>query len=150
MNHNDSIYTRKYRIKFDIFDSPVYNDKKFYRTTSNIIMAFFKILTKKSKYENILFLGLKSEYDDLKIEVPNLEFYDCKDFLEAAQIIKSSNFFIGNSSFGFTIAEGLKVPRIMESYPDFPVIYPNGNHGYDFYFQVHFEELCKKLYKLKT
>lgn len=41
------------RIKFDIFDSPVYNDKKFYRTTSNIIMAFFKILTKKSKYENI-------------------------------------------------------------------------------------------------
>ena len=103
-----------------------------------------------SKYENILFLGLKSEYDDLKIEVPNLEFYDCKDFLEAAQIIKSSNFFIGNSSFGFTIAEGLKVPRIMESYPDFPVIYPNGNHGYDFYFQVHFEELCKKLYKLKT
>ena len=103
-----------------------------------------------SKYENILFLGLKSEYDDLKIEVPNLEFYDCKDFLEAAQIIKSSKFFIGNSSFGFTIAEGLKVPRIMESYPDFPVIYPNGNHGYDFYFQVHFEELCKKLYKLKT
>ena len=44
----------------------------------------------------------------------------------------------------------LAVIPVKESYPDFPVIYPNGNHGYDFYFQVHFEELCKKLYKLKT
>ena len=105
----------------------------------------YKFMT---KYKDILFLGLDDEYNDLKNEIPHLEFYDCKDFLEAAQIIKSSKFFIGNSSFGFTIAEGLKVPRIMESYPDFPVIYPNGNHGYDFYFQVHFEELCKKLNNL--
>ncbi len=99
-------------------------------------------------YKDVLFLGLIDEYEDLKKEVPNLEFYDCKDFLEAAQIIKSSKFFIGNSSFGFTIAEGLKVPRIMESYPDFPVIYPNGGHGYDFYFQTHFENLCEKLKNL--
>ena len=41
------------RIKFDIFDSPVHDDRIFYRTTSNILMTFFKILTKKSKYENI-------------------------------------------------------------------------------------------------
>ena len=101
-----------------------------------------------TKYEDVLFLGLKDEYIDLQKEIPNLQFYDCKDFLEAAEIISSSKFFIGNSSFGFTIAEGLKVPRIMESYPDFPVIYPNGGHGYDFYFQVHFEELCKKLNNL--
>ena len=101
-------------------------------------------------YENLLFLGLEEEYNDLKIDIPNLQFYDCKNFLEAAEIIKSSKFFIGNSSFGFTMAEGLKVPRIMESYPDFPVIYPNGGHGYDFYFQVHFERLCKKLNALNS
>ena len=96
-------------------------------------------------FDEVLFLGLQDEYDDLKKEIPNLNFYDCKNFLEAAEIIKSSKFFIGNSSFGFTIAEGLKVPRIMESYPDFPVIYPNGGLGYDFYFQKHFEKICKKL-----
>ena len=96
-------------------------------------------------FDEVLFLGLQNEYDDLKKEIPNLNFYDCKNFLEAAEIIKSSKFFIGNSSFGFTIAEGLKVPRIMESYPDFPVIYPNGGLGYDFYFQKHFEKICKKL-----
>ena len=82
------------------------------------------------------------------MEIPKLEFYDCKDFLETAEIIKSSKFFIGNSSFGFTLAEGLKIPRIMESYPDFPVVYPNGGHGYDIYFQVHFEKICKKLNEL--
>ncbi len=96
-------------------------------------------------YNNTLFLGLKNEYEDLKLDIPNLEFYDCKNFLEATEIIKSSKFFIGNSSFGFTLAEGLKIPRIMESYPDFPVIYPNGGLGYDVYFQKHFEKICKKL-----
>ena len=90
-------------------------------------------------------MGLQEEYEDLKKEIPNLEFYNCKNFLEAAEIIKSSKFFIVNSSFGFTIAEGLKVPRIMESYPDFPVIYPNGGLGYDFYFQKHFEKICERL-----
>ena len=99
-------------------------------------------------YNNVIFLGLKDEFNDLKKDITKLEFYDCKDFLEAAEIIKSSKFFIGNSSFGFTMAEGLKIPRIMESYPDFPVIYPNGGHGYDIYFQVHFEKICKKLNEL--
>ncbi len=103
-----------------------------------------------NKYNDVFFLGLKEEFNDLKIDIPKLEFYDCENFLEAAEIIKSSKFFIGNSSFGFTIAEGLKVPRIMESYPDFPVIYPNGGYGYDIYFQIHFEKICKKLYQINS
>lgn len=103
-----------------------------------------------NKYNDVFFLGLKEEFNDLKIDIPKLEFYDCENFLEAAEIIKSSKFFIGNSSFGFTMAEGLKVPRIMESYPDFPVIYPNGGYGYDIYFQIHFEKICKKLYQINS
>ena len=94
-------------------------------------------------------VGLKDEFDDLKFQIKNLEFYDCKDFLELASIIRSSKLFIGNLSFGFAIAEALKVPRLLESAPNFPLVYPNGNYGYDFYFQVHFEELVEKLYKLK-
>ena len=101
------------------------------------------------KYDDLVFIGLNHEYEDLKKEIPNLQFQNCKDFLEAAQIIKSSRFFLGNSSFGFTIAEGLKVPRLMESFPEFPVIYPNGGHGYDFYFQDHLEKWFDYLYNLK-
>ena len=100
------------------------------------------------KYENLLFIGLNDEYEDLKKEVPNLEFYDCKDFLEMAQIIKSSKLFLGNLSFGYTIAEGLKIPRLLESVPEFPLVYPNGKNAYDFYFQEHFEKLFSYLYNL--
>ncbi len=103
-----------------------------------------------NKYKNIVFIGLKNEYEDLKKCVGNLEFYNSKDFLELASIIKNSKLFIGNLSFGYAIAEAIKVPRMLESAPNFPLVYPNGPNAYDFYFQSHFEELVKKLYNLNN
>ena len=58
---------------------------------------------------------------------------------------KFQKLFIGNLSFGYALAEALKVPRLLESGPNFPLVYPNGNHGYDFYFQSHFEDLFQKV-----
>ena len=98
-----------------------------------------------NKYNNLLFIGLQNEYLDLKKQIKNLKFHDCKDFLEMAQIIKSGKLFIGNLSLGFTIAEALKVPRLLESYLDFPLVYPNGKNGYEFYFQNHFQKFVKKI-----
>ena len=97
-------------------------------------------------YKDVLFLGLIEEYKELKKDIPNLEFFECKNFLEMAQIINSSKIFIGNLSFGYTLAEGLKKPRLLESGPDFPLVYPNGKDAYDFYFQNHFEKNFSKLY----
>ena len=36
------------------------------------------------KYKEILFLGLKDEYEDLKLDIPKLEFYDCKKFFRSS------------------------------------------------------------------
>ena len=113
-------------------------------TRKNYLISYNFLKT----YKDLLFIGLKQEYEDLKKEVPNLEFYDCKDFLEMAQIIQSCKFFLGNLSFGYTIAEGLKVPRLLEASPDFPLMYPYGKNAYDFYFQEHFENLFKLLHSL--
>lgn len=99
-----------------------------------------------SSYKNIVFIGLRNEFDDLKTKINNLEYFDSRDFLELAMIIKNSKLFIGNLSFGYALAEALKVPRLLESGPNFPLVYPNGENAYDFYFQRHFEELTKKLY----
>ena len=96
-------------------------------------------------YDNLLFLGTKDEYEDLKKDVPNLEFYDVKDFLELAQIIKSCKFYLSNQTFAYAIAEGLKVPRLLEAYPDYPVMFPTSNNGFDFYFQQHFEDYFQQL-----
>ena len=94
---------------------------------------------------NIVCGGLKSEIEDLKKDIPNLEFHECRDFLELAEIINSSRFFIGNQSFPFSIAEALKVPRLLEACPDFPVIFPIEGEGYDFYHQSHFEKYFRIL-----
>ncbi len=100
-----------------------------------------------SKYNDLLFLGTKEEFNDLKSSINNLKFHDCKDFLEMAMIIKSSKFFIGNSSIGFPIAEGLKVPRLLEACPYFPAAQPHGKNAYDFYFQRHFKKYFNLLNK---
>lgn len=109
------------------------------RQNENISFNFLE------KYQNLLFIGLHKEYLDLKKQIKSLEFYECKNFLEMAQIINSCKLFIGNLSFGYTIAEGLKKPRLLESYLDFPLVYPNGKLGYEFYFQKHFEKYVKNI-----
>jgi hypothetical protein len=99
-------------------------------------------------YKNVLFIGLKDEYLDLKKQIPNLKFHDCKNFLEMAMIIKNCKVFIGNLTFGYALAEAIKVPRLLESNMNLPLVYPNGVNAYDFYFQKHFENLFKKLYNI--
>ena len=69
-----------------------------------------------------MFVGLKNEYDDLKNQITSLEYYDSKDFLELASIIKNAKFFIGNLSFGYALAEAIKIPRLLESGPNFPLV----------------------------
>ena len=100
-----------------------------------------------NNFEDLLFIGIKDEYEDLKKQIPNLEWYDPKNFYETAQIIKSSRFFIGNSSSCYSIAEALKVPRLLEASPDFPAVQPIGANAFDFYFQPHFEKWFNYLYK---
>ena len=47
-----------------------------------------------SSYKNVVFVGLENEFVDLKEKIYNLEFYDSKDFLELAMIIKNAKLFI--------------------------------------------------------
>ena len=42
-----------------------------------------------------------------------------------------------------------KKPRLLESGPNFPLVYPNGKDGYDFYFQSRFEKISRS-YILKN
>ena len=98
--------------------------------------------------KNLLCIGLKEEFQDLKREVNNLEFYDCKDFLEMAEIIKASKFYVGNMCLQYIISDALKVPRLLEASPDFPVHFPIGKDAFDAYHQNHFEKFFANLSKL--
>ena len=101
-----------------------------------------------SKYKNLLFVGTEDEYKLLQKQIPNLDFYNCENFLELAEIIKSSKFFLGNITFGYCIAEALKVPRLLECSDEFSAMHPSGKNAYDFCFQGHFEKWFDYLYNL--
>ena len=103
----------------------------------------------KIQKNNFLFygenIGLKDEFEESKREVNNLEFYECKDFLEMAEIIKASKFFVGNMSLQYIISEALKIPRLLEASPDYPVAFPVGPNAFDAYHQIHFEKFFRNL-----
>lgn len=107
----------------------------------NIDYSFLK------QYESrLLFVGLESEWlkfkEETKIDLP---LFTAKDFLELAQVIASCSFFIGNQSLCFSLAEAIKVPRILEICPFLPNVIPCGEHAYDFYYQQCFENYVQLL-----
>ncbi|MCE7038818.1 hypothetical protein [Dyadobacter sp. CY312] len=98
-------------------------------------------------YQNIVFIGVESEYKDIKKTIPHIKWVQVSNFLEMAQIIAGSKFFIGNQSFPFSIAESLKVPRILETSFEVINVIPEGENGYDFFFQEHLESIVEMLDK---
>jgi len=101
------------------------------------------------KYEYAYYIGTYEEYKELKKIVKNLQYHECKNFLDMAMIIKTSKLLIGNSSLGIDIADALKSPRLLEASPYFPARQVHGDNGYDFYFQAHFEKYFHILYNKK-
>lgn len=97
------------------------------------------------KYQNLVFLGVESEYQEIKKSIPNIVWKPVNDFLQMAEIIAGCKLFIGNQSFPFSIAEGLKVPRVLETSFEVINVVPEGPGGNDFLFQEHFESLVGEL-----
>lgn len=97
------------------------------------------------KYPDKLFVGVQEEYDDMKKAIPDLAYKPVADFLELATIINSCKLFIGNQSFPFSIAEALKVTRLLEVYFKLPNVVVEGKGANDFLYQPQFEYAVKRL-----
>lgn len=98
-----------------------------------------------SRYQDMVFIGVESEYEDMCRYIPDIKWLQVKDFRQLAEIIAGCKFFIGNQSFPFSIAEALKVPRILEISFEVINVVPEGANGHDFLFQNHFELLVEEL-----
>jgi hypothetical protein len=99
------------------------------------------------RYPKKVFVGIEQEYREMKEVIPGLEYRPVKDFYELASVIQGSRLFIGNQSFPFSIAEGLKTRRLLEMYFQSPNVIVEGPEGYDFCYQPQFEKLVKDLYE---
>ncbi|GGH23675.1 hypothetical protein [Mucilaginibacter phyllosphaerae] len=96
-------------------------------------------------YPKVVFIGIESEYKDLLPVIPNLQWKPVTDFLELAQVVAGCRLFIGNQSFPFSVAEALKVPRILEVSYEIINVVPEGEGSHDFFYQEHLEYLVKEL-----
>lgn len=94
-----------------------------YRTAPS---AFFAALL--AGYRRVLKVGIPAEADAYD-GIPG-EFVTASDALELAETIASARLFIGAPSMPYAIAEGLKVPRVVDVCEALPNAYPLGADGW--------------------
>jgi hypothetical protein len=102
----------------------------------------------KEYQDKLLFVGTEKECQDFnekwELKIPYLQAYS---FLHLAQAIWSCKFFVGGQSFTFSIAEALKVPRILEVCEFAQNVHPQGVGGYDYLYQGGLEYYFNQLIK---
>jgi hypothetical protein len=100
----------------------------------------------KDYQQDLIFAGLPEEHaafcKEWELDIPLLK---VNHFEELAVALKTCRFFIGNQSMCFALAEGMKIPRILEICPFAPNVIPCGPGGYDFFHQFALEHLFKDL-----
>jgi len=90
--------------------------------------------------DKIVFIGVEKEFVDFRIQCPNAKHFYCAiDFLDLAKKIKGCKGFIGCQGFPFTLAEAIKVNRLLETNNFAPNNIPEGGKHYEALFQQEFD-----------
>ena len=97
--------------------------------------------------EKVYFAGTMEEYAEFQSQVPKAIYLPVQDFLELAILVATAGLVIGNQSFCFSLAEALKVNRVLEVCSFAPNVIPAGPGGFDFYDQEAFEFIVNDLLK---
>lgn len=126
------------------------NDKIIINRTSRYTNPMISYYFLRDYEYKTWFAGTEKERDEFcKQWDLNLPYLRVHNFYELAQLIKGCEFFIGNQSMCYNIAEAMKVPRILEACSFAPNCIPVGEKAYDFYQQegleYYFNELSKQL-----
>jgi hypothetical protein len=129
-------------ISYDFEDRIIINRTSWYHGDW---VDYFHLQPYKSR---ISFVGSPEEHKqfqtDWDMEVHHQE---VDNFLHLAQIIMDCKLFIGNQSMCFAIAEGLKVPRLLEVCDRCPNVQPTGPGAGYFRATVPFKYLVEKFLK---
>lgn len=109
--------------------------------TSRYRNQFIQYFFLKKYQDQLLFTGTIGEYEAFcKKWQLNIPYLEIKDFLELAQIMKQSRFFMGNQSFCWNLNRAMNLPSILEMYAAAPNCTPFvGTDNYGFYHQKGLE-----------
>jgi len=90
--------------------------------------------------DELVFAGTDYELEKFNKENGlSLKKLEVKSFFELAQALKQSKGLLSNQTMIFQIAEGLKIPRIVELCHFAPNVIPVGENAFDFYSQTAVE-----------
>lgn len=94
---------------------------------------------------NVYFVGYPQEYTAFCKDCPRLPHVQAEDALQLAQWLAGCKAFIGNQSFCFSLAEALKIPRLLEVYLPANNVMIHGPKGADAISQPLFQEWAEAL-----
>jgi hypothetical protein len=81
--------------------------------------------------DQCVFVGSEDEYRDFReatlLEIPH---EPTPTFMDLARVIAGSDLFVGNQSFPYSLAEAMKVQRVLEVCPTCPNCTPQGDAGF--------------------
>jgi hypothetical protein len=106
---------------------------------------FFIDYTVLDKYENVYFVGTEKEFKRLSIHNDKITHLKVSNALEMAQYIAGCKLFIGGQSLAFSIAEQMKVKRILEQYIYAPNVIPQGGEWFTFHTDEQFKTILNKV-----
>jgi hypothetical protein len=136
-----ALWTRKFLgISLDT-ENAWLNFKKLSPPGKKIVCAFSRRYRNASidynflnSIDDVSFVGLPDEFQNFisTHKLNSVKYLPTHNSVELAEVIASSDLFIGNQSFPFSIAEGLKVNRALEVCELCPNVIPSGHGAFDY------------------
>jgi len=105
---------------------------------------FFIDYSVLSQYDNVYFVGTEKEFKRLSIHNDKIQHLKVNNALEMAIAINGCKLFIGGQSLAFSIAEQLKVKRVLEQYLYAPNVIPQGGEWFTFHTNEQFKTILDK------
>jgi len=98
------------------------------------------------QFDNVFFVGLRDEYEHfIKInDLKRCKYYEVENAFQMARFIAGARLFLGNQSFGFSLAEAIKVNRALEVCEICPNVLPMGHGAHDYINEHALFEILKK------
>jgi len=117
---------------FDLYNLNHYNEcnEWLYTDISKVYNEYPIVINRTERYNNvnfpwqeivdtyfnkIIFVGLPNEYNRFKNSYGKVKYIESKTLLDLFQIISGCKIFIGNQSFPYSLAEGLKKNCVQET-----------------------------------
>ena len=96
--------------------------------------------------ERIVFVGVRHEFEEFRSQCPRCNnYYEAPNFLELASVLAGCRFYAGNQGLIYTLAEALKIPRLLETNVKAANNIPQGGACFDALFQEGFEYWFERL-----